>query len=1220
MKRILLICLTALSSATLLAADFTEDGFYYNVTSEEGSSTPTVEVTYTGSSKTTTTTYEGEITIPDKVTHEGTEYTVTGIGEYSFYCSSKSTKVTAVSLPTTITSIGQYAFRYCQGLTSLNLPSGLTTIGGYAFAYCTGLTSLEIPSSVTSIGTYAFSSCSGLTEMKLPQAITELPEGIFQSCSGLTTFDLTGFTTIGSNAFSNCSALTDITIPSTVTSIGTYAFRACSSLTEIEIPEAITSLSNYIFYQCSGLKNVKLPSGLTSIGTYEFYQCTSLEEITIPDGVTEIGADTFYGCTSLKKVNIPEGVTTIGAYLFQNCSALESLTLPEGTLTIAGSAFRASGLKEISIPDKVSSINTYILYQCTSLEKASIGSGVPALGTYTFNGCTALAEITSFNPTPPTCTNTNVFTNVPTTCVLKVPTQSIEAYKADTYWKVFTNVEGIGYLPEVTTLDASDVAHTTAVFNASVSTYDEADAIIEQGFEYWADPTNVKKVVVANGGEMSVTATDLEKSTQYTYCAYAKTENHIMYGEQLTFTTLPGDFTYNGLNYEFGEEDGTCEVACCFIDPTQSSATKKYNPEGTRYAGEIAIPDKVTYNGKTYTVVGVGEYAFYECTELTSVTFPTSLDYISDYAFTYAGLTSVDIPDNVTTLGRWAFQYNYSMTSAKIGDGITEIGSSAFYGANTAGTSVLEEVIIGDNVEVIGAQAFQYCDIHEIILPTKVVQLGNNAFYGNGNLIKVTSLNPEPPECLTANVFKNIAEECQLYVPKGSADAYSAAEVWQDFYDILVVGEPTLATVGSSNLTKGTATLTGTIAENAYDIFERGFEYWTNENDIKTIVATDVDGNNVSATATGLTPNSTYTYRVYAKYAVSDSETGTTYGKEKTYSTNQNADFYVDGFFYIYDDDGTCLLTYKDEEYNTYSAAITVPDETTYLDTEYTVVGIGASAFRECADLTKVTIPEASTSIGIFAFYNCTSLTEVTIPDAVTSIGNQAFNGCSALTKATIGSSVESLGQSAFANCSALAELYTLNPEPPTCGTQAFNNVDHETCTLYVPDRTYDVYSTANTWQDFYIVEMTEFAVETYEATDVTDVSAVLNGYIAEDYSAQGSITSKGFVYWQDDKDNGTTITVDDSNKTIAYTVEGLSSETTYTYCAFAVTSDGTTYGEEKTFTTAVPDGINGIHISLDTENVEGIYSTSGQKLNTTMKGVNIIRYNDGSVKKIYVK
>ena len=108
------------------------------------------------------------------------------------------------------------------------------------------------------------------------------------------------------------------------------------------------------------------------------------------------------------------------------------------------------------------------------------------------------------------------------------------------------------------------------------------------------------------------------------------------------------------------------------------------------------------------------------------------------------------------------------------------------------------------------------------------------------------------------------------------------------------------------------------------------------------------------------------------------------------------------------------------------SGELEIPSEITYPKTDgvtYTITGIYSGAFRDCADLTSVTIPNSVTSIGYDAFGRCTGLTSVTIPNSVTEIGVNAFSGCTGLTSVTIPNSVTKIGNYAFQNCSGLTSV-----------------------------------------------------------------------------------------------------------------------------------------------------------------------------------------------------
>ncbi|MBO7239163.1 MAG: leucine-rich repeat domain-containing protein, partial [Bacteroidaceae bacterium] len=122
------------------------------------------------------------------------------------------------------------------------------------------------------------------------------------------------------------------------------------------------------------------------------------------------------------------------------------------------------------------------------------------------------------------------------------------------------------------------------------------------------------------------------------------------------------------------------------------------------YKGNITIPQKVTYKGVSYKVTGIGDGAFYECYDLTSVKIPNSVTSIGNLAFSYCtGLTSVTIPGSVKTIDANAF-YNSGLESITIPNSVTSIESFAF-----GDCSALTSVTIPNSVKKIGENAFYNC-------------------------------------------------------------------------------------------------------------------------------------------------------------------------------------------------------------------------------------------------------------------------------------------------------------------------------------------------------------------------------------------------------------------------------------------------------------------------------------------------------------------------------
>ncbi len=274
------------------------------------------------------------------------------------------------TIPNSVTSIGSSAFYGCTGLTSITIPDSVTSIGVRAFWYCTGLTSVTIPNSVTSIGKDTFGRCTGLTSVTIPNSVTSIGNSAFYWCSSLTSITIpNSVTSIGSSAFEDCTGLTSVTIGNSVTSVGDSAFYLCSSLTSVEIPNSVTDIGNYAFYKCTGLTSVTIDNSVTSIGNFAFAGCSGLTSVTIGNSVTSIEEGAFSGCSGLTSVTIPNSVTSIGSSAFSGCRGLTSVTIPNSVTSIGvGAFYNCTGLTSVTIGNSVTSIGDYAFKGCSNFK------------------------------------------------------------------------------------------------------------------------------------------------------------------------------------------------------------------------------------------------------------------------------------------------------------------------------------------------------------------------------------------------------------------------------------------------------------------------------------------------------------------------------------------------------------------------------------------------------------------------------------------------------------------------------------------------------------------------------------------------------------------------------------------------------------------------------------------------------------------------------------
>ncbi len=161
----------------------------------------------------------------------------------------------------------------------------------------------------------------------------------------------------------------------------------------------------------------------------------------------------------------------------------------------------------------------------------------------------------------------------------------------------------------------------------------------------------------------------------------------------------------------------------------------------------------------------------------------------------------------------------------------------------------------------------------------------------------------------------------------------------------------------------------------------------------------------------------------------------------------------------------------------------------------------GYSPFYRNTSLEKVIITDKETEISENEFYGCTGLKYITMGDGIEMIGDWAFSGCSSLDFFRVGSNVKTIGKEAYSDCTAMTKLITTAPVPPTCGSQALDDINKWTCELFVNKESIDQYKAAEQWKEF-------FFISEYDGVD--DVSVDTPDALYEVYNLQGVRVGSG--------------------------------------------------------------------------------------------------------------
>ena len=502
-----------------------------------------------------------------------------------------------------------------------------------------------------------------------------------------------------------------------------YAFYANTTLKSVTIGDCVTKINDKAFYDCISMTSVKIGNTVKIIGARAFCNCTALTSLTIPNSVTSIGQDAFYECSGLTSVTIGNCVKSIGEYAFYHCSALTSVHISDvaAWCNIEFEDYRSNPLRyanhlylngveitDLQIPDSVTRIGKNAFWACSNLTSVTIPNNVKSIGESAFANCSSLTSVH--------------ISDLAAWCNIEFEglTANPMGYASRLYL-VGEEVKDLVIPNSVTSIGGYAFSGCSGLISVTIP-----NSVTSIGGSAFYGCSGLTSVTIGNS------VTGIGSSAFYGCGSLKKVYNY----SDLNIAKGSTEHGYVGYYAEIAVNNA--EVVDDYVFGSNGSEYALYAYLGTDT--ELVLPE--AYNNHNYSI---GENAFKDYSDITSITVPNSVTSIGNNAF--SGCTSLNeicIKDGDSTLSLGYGKYDYGsgglfkdcpLESVYIGRNIA--CNSRFYAFNTIPT--LKKLAIGESVTNITDNAFFNCtNLNSVSIGNNVKTIGAGAFDGCNNLINFT--------------------------------------------------------------------------------------------------------------------------------------------------------------------------------------------------------------------------------------------------------------------------------------------------------------------------------------------------------------------------------------------------------------------------------------------------------------------------------------------------